>query len=204
MRDDLIAEHTLRMNALQEDRANLEQKHEKLKRSAKDDNANKDRKIADLERENVVYKEKLDHMQQKLADLQSKFNNEVHHYNLMVTNLEENQESEKKPILADLEKYRALYLQLENEKAEIMALYDRDRALWEGKFAFLQSQREQARQDLSDAMKKFEVTLLHLQKARNNDNQENENHLTDMLLSIEKKYVEIFIFGEFGWVGLLF
>lgn len=91
-------------------------------------------------------------------------------------------------MLIDLEKYKALCLQFESEKNEIMALYDKDRALWEAKFNFLEQQREQAKNDLNEAMKKFENTLENLQKARSNEKNQNESTITDMLLSLEKKY----------------
>jgi hypothetical protein len=39
-----------------------------------------------------------------------------------------------------------------------------------------------------DALKKFELTLMHLQKARNNEKDEHENHLNELLMSMEKKY----------------
>lgn len=99
----------------------------------------------------------------------------------------ESQEKDRKPLMVDLEKYRALCMQLELDKAEILAIYDKDRALWEGKFRFLEQQKEQSKLDLTDALKKFEITLQHLQKARSNDPHEHGN-ITDMLLTIEKKY----------------
>jgi hypothetical protein len=61
---------------------------------------------------------------------------------------------------------------LEQEKSETNATYEREKALWEGKFHFLEQQKEQAKQDLVDALKKFEMTLMHLQRARNNEKDE--------------------------------
>lgn len=94
----------------------------------------------------------------------------------------------RKPLLIDLEKYKALCLKYESEKNDLMALYDKDRALWEAKFTFLDQQREQAKIDLNEAMKKFESTLENLQKARSNEKNMNDSTITDMLLSLEKKY----------------
>lgn len=37
-------------------------------------------------------------------------------------------------------------------------------------------------------MKKFELTLSHLQKVRNNEISANDSTLSDMLISLEKKY----------------
>ena len=180
-------ELNMRIGQIMEERGALEQKHEKLKRSAKDTDSNNSKKVADLEKERAILLEKLENLQGRVNDLESKLSNETHNYNLQINNIRENQDSEKKPLMADLEKYRALSMQLELDKAEILALYDKDRTLWEGKFRFLEQQKEQAKIDLSDALRKFETTLQHLQKARSNDPHEHEN-ITDMLLTIEKKY----------------
>lgn len=159
-------EMQVRISQALEDRQNLEQKHERLKKAAKDSDLNKDKKLTELEKENAILNEKLENLQRRLDELENKYNNETHQYNLQISNFRESQESERKPLLAELEKYRALCMQLELDKGEILALFDRDRVLWEGKFRFLETQKEQARADLQDALKKFETTLQHLQKAR--------------------------------------
>lgn len=48
---------------------------------------------------------------------------------------------------------------MEKEYSEIQSSYERDKALWEGKFNFLEQQKDQAKQDLQEATKKFEMTL---------------------------------------------
>lgn len=60
--------------------------------------------------------------------------------------------------------------------------------LFIGKFTFLEGQKEQAKQDLVDALKKFELTLQHLKRARNNEKDEQETNLNELLMSMEKKY----------------
>lgn len=166
MKEDMAQEMNARISQILDEKQALEQKHEKVKRSAKDADQNKDKRIADLEKEKAILTEKLENLQARADELESKLNNEVHQYNLQISNIRENQESERKPLLADLEKYRSLCMQLELEKGEILAIYDKDRVLWEGKFHFLEQQKEQARSDLQDALKKFETTLQHLQRAR--------------------------------------
>jgi hypothetical protein len=37
--------------------------------------------------------------------------------------------------------------------------YDRDRVLWSGKVKFLEQQRDQAKEDHADAVRKFELTV---------------------------------------------
>lgn len=171
-----------------EERVNLEQRHEKLKKNAKDSDSSNVKKINDLECERAILLEKNQQLQARLADIESKFETQIHHYNLQISQFKDNSETDRRPLLSDLEKYKALCLQFESEKNEILALYDKDRALWEAKFNFLEQQREQAKNDLAEAMKKFETTLDNLQKARNNEKNQNDSTMTDMLLSLEKKY----------------
>ena len=42
--------------------------------------------------------------------------------------------TDKKQIVQDLDKYKTLSLQFETEKNEILTSYDRDKILWQGKF----------------------------------------------------------------------
>ena len=123
----MIQEHNLRLSTIQEEKQNLEQKHEKLKRSAKDNDSAKERKLLDLERDRAILLEKNENLQTRLTELENKLSNEIHHYNLQISNIREVEENEKRPLLSDLEKFRALCLQLENEKSEVKSYYDRDR-----------------------------------------------------------------------------
>lgn len=40
---------------------------------------------------------------------------------------------------------------MEKELSDISSSYERDKALWDGKFQFLEQQRDQAKQDLQEA-----------------------------------------------------
>lgn len=105
-----------------------------------------------------------------------------------LANIKEQQQVEKKAFIAELDKYKELNLTLEQQKNDTLTNYDRDKALWEGKFQFLDQQKEQAKQDLVDALKKFELTLQHLNKVRINEKDENESNLNELLVTMEKKY----------------
>lgn len=59
--------------------------------------------------------------------------------------------------------------QLEQEKEEIKSDHERDKILWDQKFKFMQGQKDQAKQDLAEAMQKFEITITHIQQARQQD-----------------------------------
>jgi hypothetical protein len=52
--------------------------------------------------------------------------------------------------------------ELERDYSEVQSSYERDKALWDGKFQFLEQQKDQAKSDLQEATKKFEMTLEQL------------------------------------------
>lgn len=59
----------------------------------------------------------------------------------------------------DVIKLKATVQDLERELSDLQSTYDRDKALWEGKCQFLESQKETYKRDLVESQKKFEITL---------------------------------------------
>lgn len=50
--------------------------------------------------------------------------------------------------LGENERLKNALQEMEREFSEVQSSYERDKALWEGKFQFLESQKEQAKSDL--------------------------------------------------------
>lgn len=59
----------------------------------------------------------------------------------------------------DVLKYKSQVQDLERELSDLQSTYDRDKALWEGKCQFLETQKETYKRDLIESQKKFEITL---------------------------------------------
>ena len=55
---------------------------------------------------------------------------------------------------------------MERQYQDAVNNYDKDKALWEGKFAFLEQQRDQSKRDLDEASQKFQSTVEQLQKVQ--------------------------------------
>lgn len=51
---------------------------------------------------------------------------------------------------------------LERELLEVQSVYDRDKALWEGRTQFLEQQKDTYKKDLMESQRKFEITLEQL------------------------------------------
>mmetsp|Transcript_959 Transcript_959/g.870 ORF Transcript_959/g.870 Transcript_959/m.870 type:complete len:122 (+) Transcript_959:2424-2789(+) len=120
-------------------------------------------------------------MEGKRAENDQKLIQDNQNYLNQIYELKENHGNEKKTLLAELEKYKAQFLQLEQDHCDVVSNYERDKALWKGKFHFLEQQKEQAKNDLVDAQRKFELTLNHLQKHRNADKEDHENNQNAMV-----------------------
>lgn len=95
LKEELIQEHNLRLNQAAEEKQNLEQRHEKLKRSAKDNESTNQKRLADLEREKAILTEKSQQYQNRINDLENKLELEVHNYNLQINQFKDNQEQDK-------------------------------------------------------------------------------------------------------------
>ena len=77
---------------------------------------------------------------------------------------------------------------LERDFNNAQSDHERDSALWDEKREFLEKQKNQAKQDLSDAQRKFEITIEQLQKKDHNERSKNESAQMLLITSIEKKY----------------
>ncbi len=87
----------------------------------------------------------------------------------------------------------------EKQLLDVQAAYERDRALWDNKFSFLEQQRDQAKQDLSEAQKKFTQTLDQLQKRGNAEKDKNEQVQNSLITSIENKFRQQFKENSESW-----
>lgn len=67
-------------------------------------------------------------------------------------------------------------------------MYDKDKALWEGKCQFLENQKENYKKDLIESQRKFEITLEQLQKRGNSAQDKYEHNQNALIRVIETKY----------------
>jgi hypothetical protein len=54
---------------------------------------------------------------------------------------------------------------MERQYADLQSEFEKEKALWEGKFEFLERQKEQAKKDNEDALRQFQQTVEQLQKS---------------------------------------
>jgi len=108
----------------------------------------------------------------------------------MQKRLDENKEStrtERKAMMGDVEKYKKLYFETESQMSDGESKYEREKALWEGKFTFLEQQKKDAKKSLAEAQGKFEQTLKNLQKHNRTGKSESQQTYTAKLQVLEKR-----------------
>ena len=167
----------------------LEQKYEKIKKNFKDVEADYNKQLSQIEKERAIVQEKLLNSESKRLELESKLSSEKDLYQSQISQLKEYHQAEKSKLQSDYEKFKDLSMHLEAEKNEISTNYDKDKVLWEGKFSFLESQRDQMKQDSIEQIRKFETTLTHLKKAKLSEKEaEQANSLNETISALEAKY----------------
>lgn len=65
--------------------------------------------------------------------------------------------------------------------------YDKDKALWEGRFAFLEQQRDQSKRDLEEASQKFETTITQLQKVQTDNKSKIDSSHNNMMQQMQQQ-----------------
>lgn len=141
-----------------------------------------------MERERAVLLEKYQNLETQQKEL-------IKNYELEITKLRENNEQltlalqgDKAQIQEEVEKWRREFNELERQYADLNNAYDRDKALWEGKFKFLEQQRDTAKRDFEDAQRKFQTTVEQLQKSQSESKSKSETTHSMMMSSLEAKF----------------
>ena len=88
-------------------------------------------------------------------------------------------------IREQVEHWKSQYYDMERQHADIQSELEKEKALWEGKFDFLEKQKDQAKKDNEDALKQFQQTVDQLQKSQNENKQKVEHNQGLMLSQIE-------------------
>lgn len=76
----------------------------------------------------------------------------------------------------------------ERQLSDLQSTYDKDKALWEGKCQFLETQKENYKKDLAEMRRKFEITLEQLQKRGGAAQDKLEHSQNTILRALEGKY----------------
>lgn len=88
----------------------------------------------------------------------------------------------------DLMKVKSTLQESERELQDLQSNYERDKALWEGKVMFLETQKDNYKRDLLESQRKFELTIEQLQKRGNHNKEKSESTQQAFVKAMENKY----------------
>ncbi|XP_001347247.1 Guanylate nucleotide binding protein (macronuclear) [Paramecium tetraurelia strain d4-2] len=177
-----------RLSKLNEEKQQIESKSTQLKKQLREKETQFLKAQQDLEKETALSTEKIVYLEQKLREHEQQTSSENSNAAMQLKQLREQFSLLKSKSSSDIEQLKSQLTNLEFEKQELQANYEKDKILWQGKTQFLESQRESLKQELADAMRKFETTIQTLQRQRSLERNDHNQDITEMLNQIERKY----------------
>ena len=120
--------------------------------------------------------------------MEQRYEEEIRLLQEQITECSSHVSKDKEFYQRECEKLKVQVQDMDRELSDVQSCYERDKALWEGKFTFLEQQREQAKHDLEESQHKFELTLHQLQKRGNMEKDKMENNQQALINTIENKY----------------
>lgn len=91
-------------------------------------------------------------------------------------------------IREQVEHWKSQYYEMERQHADLTSELEKEKALWEGKFEFLEKQKEQAKKDNEDALRQFQQTVDQLQRSQNESKSKHEHNHNSVLQQLEQKF----------------
>ena len=116
------------------------------------------------EREAIIFEQKIDSLEVELNSLRNKYDTDINGMSESHKIRNEELEFEIQELSEENNDMKVQLIDLERDFNEISSNYERDKALWDDKFEFLENQKNQAKRDLQDAHQKFEMTVEQLQR----------------------------------------
>ena len=180
-------EYTGFIECLRNDKDKLEKRNEDLVGGSIETAAASAKRIAQLEKDIAVVQEKLTQSELQKTQLQAYLENEARQYEERLNLLKEDDIKGCKGLALENERLKSKLELLEHDFDNIASEYEKDKALWQDKFVFLEGQRNQAKADFADVQRKFELTLVHMQKQKNHS-KESSDHSSALLSSVDTRY----------------
>ena len=173
---------------LTQSKESLESKLEQKRRAMKELESSSAKQINGLEKERAVLTEKLSNMEAKKSDIEHRLKQDIENLNHLLKEKKDSDNSDKMSVHSECERLKTVIEEKDKEINEKTAAYDRERLLWDNKFGFLMQQREQAKNDLADAQKKFEAHLEQVQKRGISEKEKLESATNSLIASMEARY----------------
>lgn len=188
MKADMLADQRERQDRAEEELSKITERFETKRKQVKDLEAEIGRLNTQNDREKAVADEKLSNAKHQYLDLDQKSTNEINELKYELDQLSERNIKDIQSLEDENDILKNAILDLEKSCSEVTSDYERDKALWKEKLEFLTNQKKQAKDDLKEAQKKFELTIEQLQRKDQNDKGKVESAQIVLFNQIEKKY----------------
>ncbi len=111
-----------------------EQKYDQKRRLFKEQEGAYLKQISEFQKEKAVLEEKAYHLEQKKEEIRLKLEQELAYYKDQLGNSAESLTAQKDILLHDNERLKGALQDMERDYSEVQSAYERDKALWDGKF----------------------------------------------------------------------
>jgi chromosome segregation ATPase len=187
-KEQLRREYEEQFNQLKKERDDYENKFIEKRRELKDSEAVFHKEKNMLEREKAVLTEKLQTVNKYKEEILESLEKEREAFTNKINDIVETNRRENETRHKEFEFLKSKYKELQKNFNEVDSNYSREKDLWESKFEFLEEQRNQARADLTELQKKFELTIDGLQRKGLVDKDRIETSSKAMFTMAEERY----------------
>lgn len=147
---------------MQEDKDKYEKKYNEKRLAMKELEKNTQSHITQLERDRAIIEE-------KLQSSERKYNDEVRNKEKEILELKERLATDSMKMSGnasileeEITTQKMRIAELERREADLSSQYDKDQALWDGKYKFLEERNEQLKQEIVLKNQKIEETIMQL------------------------------------------
>lgn len=188
LKDESGQELSTTIGKLTQVKESLEEKLEQKKKQLKDIATSSSRQISNLEKEKAVLSEKLINLDMKKNEMDNRYKLDIENLQAQLSGKKDSDNIDMMSIQLENERSKTRIQEMEKDVSERVSASERERLLWENKFAFLMQQRDQEKANLVEFQKKFETTIEQFQKQKILDREKQETASSSMIASIEARY----------------
>ena len=187
-KEELLAESSsliARHEALQKE---ADTRYEAKRRQAKELETTLNEKTAELDRLKLNFETKVASLRAELERREGTSAAEIKDKVAKLEALRNSLEAEKKENAFTIENLKSQKYTLEMKLAELEANYEKDTALWNGKFEFQEEQKEQLKKELASTQNNFDLMLQRVRKMRSEDKEETVSSQSAMIVNLEQRH----------------
>jgi hypothetical protein len=173
---------TERIARVQQEKENIDKKYEQKRKAFKDLEKTIQQTHSQHEREAAVSREKYENLERSQKELIVNLEQQNMQLSQENEELQEAMSKGESGAREDAEQWKIKYYEADRLHADLQTEFDKERALWQGKFEFLEKQKEQYKKDNEDAHTLFQQTVDQLQRDQKDTKHKNEQSHNSMMV----------------------